>query len=276
MLDLNWNNSYLVGDALIDSEHQRLFEIARNAKNVVEPSMRKQKIRDEVREIYEYSKTHFQHEEEYMHHIGYPYINEHKQEHQKIIEAMSDFIKKLSLISAVEFEKELAYFIETYMVGHILLKDKRIAIWKRQNEKIKYSAEFKRDYLVGNEQIDEEHKKLFTIAAKFFKEHEDKNVKLQTIKDALKELSEYMKFHFDHEEEFMQTIPFHDFVQRHKKLHETIINDFNRLIQLIPKLDTDAIELELTHFIEVNLIHHIVVEDKKIVEYQEKIYKLDD
>ena len=276
MFNLEWQNSYLVGDALIDSEHKRLFEIARHAKEVVEPSMRKQKVKDEVKNIYDYSKTHFKHEEEYMEHIQYPDIEDHKKEHYHIIELMNVFMKKMPTLSIIELEKELSYFIETTIVGHILLKDKKIAIWRHQHENIKYKIEFKTEYIVGNEQIDNEHKKLFEIATNFFKDYENNLIKMKTIKATLKELSEYIKFHFNHEEEFMDELPYKIFVNRHKKLHKDIIEQFHDLILKIPDLNMDAIERELIHFIEISLIHHIVVEDKKIIEYQEKIYSLED
>jgi len=276
MFDLKWQDSYLVGDALIDSEHKRLFEIARHAKEVVEPSMRKQKVKDEVKNIYDYSKTHFKHEEDYMEHIQYPGIEEHKKEHSHIIELMNEFLQKVPTLSIVQLEKELSYFIETTIVGHILLKDKKIAIWKQQHENIKYKVEFKNEYLVGNEQIDYEHKKLFEIATNFFEDYENNSIKMNTIKTTLKELSEYIEFHFNHEEEFMDTLPYKIFINRHKKLHKDIIEQFNDLILKISELNMDAIERELIHFIEISLIHHIVVEDKKIIEYQEKIYSLGD
>ena len=269
MFDLEWQDSYLIGDTLIDGEHKKLFEIARKAKEVVDPSMRKQKIKDEVHSIYEYSKTHFKHEEEYMELIKFPGLEEHKKEHLKIIEAMSEFIKKIASMSAKEFEKQLSYFIETLMLGHILLNDKKTAIWKRQNENITYTAEFKKEYLVGNDGIDKEHKKLFEIAADFFKEYENHTIKMQTIKISLRELSKYIKLHFDHEEEFMDSLVKHDFIERHKKLHKYIISDFNDLIAKIPKLEMHEIELELAHFIEINLIHHIVAEDKKLLDVME-------
>jgi len=194
----------------------------------------------------------------------------------KIIEAMNDFIKKISSMSAIEFEKQLSYFIETLMLGHILLSDKKTAIWKRQNENVKYKAEFKKEYLVGNAEIDKEHKKLFEIAADFFSEYENHTIKMQTIKTSLKELSKYIKLHFEHEEEFMGSLSEHDFIQRHKKLHQNIVSDFNNLIIKIPKLKIHEIELELAHFIEINLIHHIVAEDKKMLDYHEKMSSLVD
>jgi len=269
MFDLEWQDSYLIGNTLIDGEHKKLFEIARKAKEVVEPSLKKQKIKDEVHSIYEYSKTHFKHEEEYMELIKFPDLKEHKKEHIKIIEAMRDFIQKITSMSTVEFEKQLSYFIETLMLGHILLNDKKIAIWKRQNENIKYRAEFKNEYLVGNGGIDKEHKKLFEIASSFFKEYENHTIKMQTIKTSLRELSKYIKLHFAHEEEFMDSLVEHEFIQRHKKLHQYIISDFNNLIVQIPKLQMHEIELELAHFIEINLIHHIVAEDKKLLDAME-------
>jgi len=271
MFDLKWQDSYLIGDALIDSEHKKLFEIARKAKEVVEPSMRKQKIKDGIRNIYEYSKTHFKHEEEYMSFIKFPAIEEHKKAHLKIIEAMNNFIKKSSSMSAIEFEKQLSYFIETLMLSHILINDKKTIIWKKQNENIKYKVEFKKEYLSGNEEIDQGHKKLFEIASNFFREYEDKTIKMNNIKTSLKELSKYIKLHFEHEEEFLSSLSEHDPIQRHKKLHQNIISDFNNLITKIPKLKMHEIELELTHFIEISLIHHIVAEDEKILNYHESM-----
>jgi len=72
----------------------------------------------------------------------------------------------------------------------------------------------------------------------------------------------------------MGSLSEHDFIQRHKKLHQNIVSDFNNLIIKIPKLKIHEIELELAHFIEINLIHHIVAEDKKMLDYHEKMSSL--
>ncbi|MEA1918956.1 MAG: hemerythrin family protein, partial [Campylobacterota bacterium] len=136
MYELKWNDSYLIGNKEVDAEHKHLFEIAHNALVVVDPSKRKAKVKEMVQELYLYTKTHFSHEETYMKSIKYPYLNEHHKIHEHVIKLMNDFILKLPSMSIVEFERELAFFVQTLIVQHIVTEDKKITIWLDEHQKM--------------------------------------------------------------------------------------------------------------------------------------------
>jgi len=141
MTELKWNDNYLIGNKEVDAEHKHLFDIAHKALIVVEPSKRKAKIKEMVQELYMYTKTHFTNEEAFMRSIGYPQLKEHVKIHKHVIGLMNEFILKLPQMNMIEFEKELAFFIQTLIVQHIVTEDKKITTWQHeQKERLKREA----------------------------------------------------------------------------------------------------------------------------------------
>ena len=129
-----WKDSYKVGDKQIDAEHKNLFDIAQKAFEVVEPEGRAKKVKSIVVSLYGYVQTHFAHEEEFMTMIRYPKVEAHKKLHQKIMQDLNDFIKKLPTLNVIMFEKELARFIDILLLQHIIHEDRQIMDWfKRGN-----------------------------------------------------------------------------------------------------------------------------------------------
>ena len=100
---------------------------------VVEPELKHEKIKTVLNKLYEYMKTHFSHEEEYMQEINYPQFEIHKDIHNNIVNTINDFIKELPTLSADSFEKELARLIDTTIINHIIQEDKKIIIWVKAN-----------------------------------------------------------------------------------------------------------------------------------------------
>ncbi|MEA3523422.1 MAG: hemerythrin family protein [Campylobacterota bacterium] len=142
MYELKWNDSYLIGNSEVDAEHKNLFAIAHKALTIVDPSQRKAKIKKMIQELYSYTKTHFSNEEAYMSSIKYPYLKEHMKIHEHIIGLINEFILKLSTMTIMEFEKELAFFVQTLIVNHITTEDKKITLWfAQQQQRKEFKAE---------------------------------------------------------------------------------------------------------------------------------------
>ena len=86
-------------------------------------------------------------------------------------------------------------------------------------------------YSVHNGRIDNQHKKLFELAAKV--EHIfDKPVHRDEIKALLTDFFNYMKYHFDDEEKYIQFIRYPDF-ERHRQIHKEIIQSMIKIIKNI-------------------------------------------
>lgn len=127
--NFKWNSQYKVYEERIDKEHKVLFDIALKALDYHDTDI-KSHIKITINELYDYMKTHFSHEEEFMEKIKYPKIEEHKKIHSSIIEQMNEFIKSLSKISIIEFERKLIEYIDIWLIGHILYEDRKIIKYK--------------------------------------------------------------------------------------------------------------------------------------------------
>lgn len=131
--NFGWKEIYSLNNEQLDDEHKNLFKIAEEAFAVVKPELKHEKIKTVLNKLYEYMKTHFSHEEEYMQEINYPQFEIHKDIHNNIVNTINDFIKELPTLSADSFEKELARLIDTTIINHIIQEDKKIIIWVKAN-----------------------------------------------------------------------------------------------------------------------------------------------
>jgi len=125
------------------------------------------------------------------------------------------------------------------------------------------------EYLIGIEEIDEQHQRFVELAKPIF-ETEELLLK-ESIKETLFSLSEYMKLHFKDEELYMKKICF-DELQAHKELHEALVRDLALVVQTPAKLPIIQAKIRV---IVKKFIKHIRDEDHKIKLFIEKM-KLSD
>ncbi len=263
MHELEWKQRYEIGHPFIDREHKHLFEIAQEAFKVVLPEKRKEKIKETIVELNEYMKIHFSHEESFMRVVEFPDINEHIFIHNVIIQNMKTMLSKLPTMSIKEFENELAFFIDTALVSHILDEDSKIEKWYRNKKGQRHIIHWSPDYLIGEDEIDKEHQQLFEIANQAFILSEKENVDKTKIKELIVQLLSYIKNHFAHEEKYMQEIGYPQ-LQNHHEIHKKIVKELNSFIKKIATMEIIVFELELAILIEKWLVQHIIYEDKKI------------
>ena len=121
MAIISWKEEYCVGDTLIDSQHQYLFELA----NAVAESNGKTELTDNAMKLFRYVREHFTHEEAVMRKIGYPAYRDHVAQHD-------DLITKLSVISS-DIGKDqwsvakLQQFMHAWLLGHVVKMDTKLS-----------------------------------------------------------------------------------------------------------------------------------------------------
>lgn len=121
---------YFTGIDFIDQEHAKLFSIANESYELLMNQFIPDKydyIISVIQELKDYTRYHFQHEEEYMVSTGYKRLLSQKVEHADFIEKMEGI--DLSIIDESQKDTllELLAFLNDWLVGHILKKDKLIA-----------------------------------------------------------------------------------------------------------------------------------------------------
>ncbi|WP_373072235.1 bacteriohemerythrin [Sulfurimonas sp.] len=270
---IEWSELYTLGDEKVDSEHKKLFELAKS----IEENRGSINFKNTIEELVSYTKVHFANEEKYMGTFQYNKLPEHKKIHKAIVANLQNIISTFNSSDDEQTYNKILDFVKNGLVQHIMIEDKKVQHFKRDIKVLRNMFTWKDDYLLENKEIDDDHQKLFMIAFKAFS-HEDKEEPKKHIKGVILELNQYMKEHFSREEDFMDSIGY-PLLEEHKALHERIIDQINELLHRIPTMSLVEFERELLASIDIWLVNHIIHEDHKIICYlkeQENAIDLDD
>lgn len=132
-----FTEKYLTGIELVDSEHQHLFEIIRDANELIHAELLHDKYDEIMRiltELREYTEVHFHDEEDYMEKLKYPGIDAQKRAHAAFVERLVDI--DLSDLESMdenqeEYLEDLIDFLLGWLSNHILKVDKLIGEYER-------------------------------------------------------------------------------------------------------------------------------------------------
>ncbi len=138
-----FTEKYKLGVELIDSEHQRLFEIIRETNELTNDVLFNDKyddIKKIISELKDYTIKHFADEEEYMEKIGYSGLEAQKVAHQAFVDRLNEVNLEAVDGDQEGYLHELIEFLLGWLANHILKMDKkdsdgRIKKWKDKNWK---------------------------------------------------------------------------------------------------------------------------------------------
>ncbi len=119
------------------------------------------------------------------------------------------------------------------------------------------------DLCIDNGFIDEDHKKLLEIANRVL-DLNHPNREAEELKRAIRELYDYVKYHFDREEELMKEIEYPGTESHHLK-HEIIVKEMNQYLT-----SSHHMAEMLSNFRTLMnkwVLYHIMDEDKKLKEF---------
>lgn len=125
-------------------------------------------------------------------------------------------------------------------------------------------VEWKDDYSVGIDSIDQQHKKLLHLINQL-QTAVDYSTGEQFEREALDELVDYTKTHFTYEEGLMKDNDYPDFVQ-HKLQHEKMFKKVEEVLAEYEQ-DTDTAMSNAAEFLKDWLIKHINGTDKEYSSY---------
>jgi len=116
-----WKDQYSVENALIDKQHQTLFELVNEvaekvkAKNMIE-------IKDVIKRLAAYTVTHFRDEEALLKKAGYANLEDHQMIHAELLRKVQDLHQKLAMNQAVSLVSVIR-FLSDWLKDHILKDD---------------------------------------------------------------------------------------------------------------------------------------------------------
>ena len=111
-----WKDSYALGEAGIDQQHQHLFDLANQALETDE----QERLISIIMQLYKHLREHFGQEEGYLKQISYPNYKMHVDIHNMMLD-------KLNLISVQIHSKQMTQpVLENFMqqwIDHISIDD---------------------------------------------------------------------------------------------------------------------------------------------------------
>ena len=120
---------YHTGIDFIDEEHAKLFEIANRAYDLLTNQFVTDKydaIVAVLEELRDYTKYHFNHEEEYMKSINYPKRFSQLHQHTQFINKLESYNLKEIDVNQQEGLLEILDFLALWLQSHIKGMDKKI------------------------------------------------------------------------------------------------------------------------------------------------------
>lgn len=123
-----WRDSFSIGNAVIDSEHQQLFKLA---QAFFDANDRLQQA-DCAMQLMDSTRQHFDHEERWMREISYPGMSEHVQQHNRLVQQFNDVAETIAL--GTLDRSTLKSFLSAWLIGHMVTFDAKLSTYLQQDE----------------------------------------------------------------------------------------------------------------------------------------------
>ena len=122
-----WDDSLLTGNALVDMQHQKLFERVSDLVHSCEDGSDIDRLHDTLEYLVNHAIRHFTDEEALQLEYGFPGYEAHKRRHDEFRERIGELEKRFNMGgSSDELSKDINKFIIRWLVYHIKQEDKAI------------------------------------------------------------------------------------------------------------------------------------------------------
>jgi hemerythrin len=116
-MPLQWKDSYRIGDASIDAQHQHFFKLA----NAFMEARDKAELTRCAMAIYRHTREHFGHEEELMRKHNYPGKEKHVEWHNRMISRLNALSRDIQ--AETLNRQDLVALTEDWALNHIPVHD---------------------------------------------------------------------------------------------------------------------------------------------------------
>lgn len=120
-----WSHDFLIGIAELDNEHRDLIKQFNAFTSALNEEKGISEIRQILGNIYGRLEMHFALEERVMREFKFDDFDNHKTEHNALLNELSEFIEKFKDDPTLEYEEMVGSRIGKWIVGHIMNCDKK-------------------------------------------------------------------------------------------------------------------------------------------------------
>ncbi len=120
---LTWNEEYSVGISVLDEDHKRLLNLINQLQTAAHYHTSDEYEQEAFDALLDYTKGHFQREEELMEKHGFPGLEAHRQQHQAMIAEVNQLVAAYQRDRDATIEGTIRY-LQTWLLHHINGTDK--------------------------------------------------------------------------------------------------------------------------------------------------------
>jgi diguanylate cyclase (GGDEF)-like protein/hemerythrin-like metal-binding protein/PAS domain S-box-containing protein len=120
-----FDNSHLVGVAIIDEQHRRLVQMVNHINRSIKEGCTEQALREQLVALIAYTRTHFDTEHALMLEHGYSGQGIHDRQHAELLRQAEQLVERLMPGD----ELTLLQTLKDWLVGHILNSDKPLGAY---------------------------------------------------------------------------------------------------------------------------------------------------
>jgi len=121
---LKWKPEYSVGVDTLDQDHKKLIDLLNKFQTAYEYHTGDEFERQALNELIDYTKYHFDREEQLMEANDYPDLQAHKRKHQEMIDQVDQFVADYNQRGHEALES-VADFLRGWLINHINGTDKQ-------------------------------------------------------------------------------------------------------------------------------------------------------
>jgi hemerythrin len=122
---IEWRDEFKIGIEEVDFEHQELIELINDSYSEAKNEGAKIDLIDCLGEIFAKISAHFALEEKDMRKLKYDQYEDHKQDHEQLLDDIRDMMDEYEDVSKID-EKEFGQRLTDWFVNHFSSKDARL------------------------------------------------------------------------------------------------------------------------------------------------------
>ena len=132
-----WDDSFLIGIEELDQEHKVLINDINKLHEELARHDEKSEIEKRLGDIYARLQAHFALEERVMKEHGYEFFDEHKREHEKLLDGYTEYMMQILNDAVVSFSNPIEDALRDWVLNHIVNSDKKMSLMVQEEESFK-------------------------------------------------------------------------------------------------------------------------------------------
>lgn len=125
MATLVWKDQYSVKVMEIDNQHKKLFDLINKLDAHMRQGKGKEILGTVLKELVDYTRYHFGHEERILRESGYPEYEEHKAIHERVTERVLAIQKQYLEGNGAHLTIDAMNYLNNWITKHILGTDQK-------------------------------------------------------------------------------------------------------------------------------------------------------